>query len=136
MRSIPFGYRIENGVAVVDETEASLLRQAFEKYQAGATLRSIAKDLDIDRYHRGISNMLADKKYLGTDFYPAIIEPELFWEVQHCRKERRTARSKPTRDHNGTRICTTFRMKTADNVPSEPFARAQYLYTLIELKEE
>lgn len=40
---IPYGYRIENGKAVVDETAAGQVRQLFENYLSGDSLKKRPK---------------------------------------------------------------------------------------------
>ena len=38
MGHTPFGYRIENGTAVIDESAATKLRQLYENYLSGMSL--------------------------------------------------------------------------------------------------
>ena len=35
MRHIPYGYRIENGRAAIDETQAATVRELFQNYISG-----------------------------------------------------------------------------------------------------
>lgn len=38
MGHTPFGYRIENGIAVIDESAAAKLRQLYKNYLSGMVL--------------------------------------------------------------------------------------------------
>lgn len=38
MRHIPYGYKIENGMAVIDEKEAAVVREFFDCYISGLAL--------------------------------------------------------------------------------------------------
>lgn len=43
MKHIPYGYRIENGMAVVDEAEADTVRKFFDYYISGLALMAAAE---------------------------------------------------------------------------------------------
>ena len=135
MRSIPFGYRVENGMAVIDEEEGAKVRQAFQLYLAGRSLRSISKELCIGRGHGGISKILEDKKYLGTSYYPPIIEKELFEGVREIRAQKIQKYAKPERVHLHPQVITCFHMKWSKKAYEDPFEQAQYVFSLIQPKE-
>lgn len=135
MRSIPYGYRIENGRAVIDEKEGPIVQQAFQLYLSGQSLRNIGIELGINRFHRGISNILEDKKYLGTEFYPAIVEKALFDEVQEVRAKSRKKHARPARLCQEPLILTSFSMDPVKKHLNDPFEQAQYVFTLIQPKE-
>ena len=42
-RYLPFGYHIQNGALCIHETEAAVVRQVFEDYQAGTSYSRIAE---------------------------------------------------------------------------------------------
>ena len=75
MEHIPYGYRIENGKAVVDETAAGQVRQLFENYLSGDSLKKAAENAGIAGT---IKLMLRNRRYPGDDFYPPIISKEMF----------------------------------------------------------
>jgi len=87
MRIIPYGYRIENGLAVTDKNESKALQQAFKFYLNGDSLQAISNKLGIKRNPSGMLNLLADKRYLGTDFYPPLINNEIFDQVQKAHQD-------------------------------------------------
>ena len=43
MGHTPYGYRIENGAAVINDQEAECVRQIFENYISGMSLTEAAK---------------------------------------------------------------------------------------------
>ncbi len=135
MRTIPYGYRIVNGAAVIDEPEAGNVQNAFKKYASGHSLTAIMKDLGIDRCHARILRILEDRKYLGTDFYPAIIEKDLFEQVQRQREKSREKHAKHMKDREAPKAATVFAFAPAREYYKDPFEQAQYIYTLIEAKE-
>jgi len=58
MGHTPFGYRIEDGKAVVDDIAAEKVRELFSGYLAGLSLKDVAKKAGIDCYHATASKML------------------------------------------------------------------------------
>lgn len=88
MRHIPYGYRIENGRAVLDPDEARRVRAFFEDYLNGASQQGAARQNGIYRAQATLGKMLRDKKYTGDGFYPPIIPQETFDRVQEERKRR------------------------------------------------
>ncbi len=78
MGHTPYGYRIEDGKAVVDEIAAEQVKELFSGYLAGLSLKGATKKAGIDCYHATASKMLQNKHYLGDEFYPPIIDEETF----------------------------------------------------------
>ena len=76
MRHIPYGYRIENGRAVIDGEQAVTVREFFQNYISGMALMPAAENAGLKLYHGSAGRMLRNKKYLGDDYYPAIIDKE------------------------------------------------------------
>lgn len=136
MRLIPIGYSIVDGKAVVNPDESRAVNMAFELYLSGESLINIGKKTGINRSHAGIANILEDSKYLGTDFYPQVVDQELFDKVQRLRKDRRKAHARPERKHQEAIVQTEFIMKKGSRTPKNPFERAQYRYEQIKPKEE
>ena len=98
-RHIPLGYRIQNGNAVIEPVSAAAIRTIFTDYRKGKSTYQIAKELteqgvfnanhEPKWYHGGVGRVLENRKYLGDDFYPTIIEAELFDAVQERRNLQR-----------------------------------------------
>ena len=78
MGHTPYGYRIENGVGVIDEAAAGKLRKLYKNYLSGMGLHMAASEAGIQTYHGTAKRLLMTKHYLGDDFYPAIIDVETY----------------------------------------------------------
>ena len=91
MRHIPYGYRIENGRAVIDEKQAVTVREFFQNYISGMALVPAAEKVGLKLYHGSAGRMLRNKKYLGDDYYPAIIDKEIFDKAEEIRMSRAKA---------------------------------------------
>lgn len=130
----PFGYRIENGRAVVDEAEAEQILQIFQFYLEGDSLTAAAKKAGIISFHGGVSRMLKNKHYLGDEYYPAIIDKERFDRAEQERVKRAAAlgRIKKPAEQEKIPIPTMFHIKTSEQTFDDPFLQAKCAYSLIE----
>lgn len=86
MGHTPFGYRIENGIAVIDETASKQIQQLYKSYLQGLSLETAAKEAGIVTYHGTVRRILENKRYLGDSFYPAIIDAETYRAAQQERR--------------------------------------------------
>lgn len=97
IRNIAFGWQYEGGKIVLQEGEASVLRNMYQAYKLGKSLAALVEKLETleIEYQEGktdwnksrVRRLLSDKRYLGTEEYPAIIDPETFEAVQKRLKE-------------------------------------------------
>lgn len=134
MSHTPFGYRIENGIAVVDKHAAEQVQALYQAYFSGDALRTAANKVGIDAFHAGVGKILKNRHYLGNDYYPAIIDPDTFAAVQEERFKRASALGricKPKEDKVAASP-TTFHIIEGTQVYDDPFAQAAYAYSLIE----
>lgn len=134
MGHTPFGYRIENGVAVVDKTDSTQIKTLYSAYLSGLSLETAAKEAGIKAYHGTVKRMLENKHYLGDDFYPPIIDRKTFCAAQEERKRRaiKLGRDHQKKEHRSIRIPTVFTMKAGAQYDPNPQNQAEYLYSLIE----
>lgn len=134
MGHTPFGYRIENGVAVVDERAAEQIQALYQSYLSGDSLRTIANKVGIDAFHAGVGRILKNHHYLGDDYYPAIIDPDTFAAVQEERIRRASAlgRIREPKEDKAAIYPTNFLIIEGTQVYDDPFAQAAYAYSLIE----
>lgn len=134
MGHTPFGYRIENGVAVVDKTGSTQIKTLYSAYLSGLSLETAAKEAGIKAYHGTVKRMLENKHYLGDDFYPPIIDRKTFCAAQEERKRRaiKLGRDHQKKEHRSIRIPTVFTMKAGAQYDPNPQKQAEYLYSLIE----
>lgn len=99
-RKIPFGYRYENGRVAIQQSEAEVLNRIYDAYCAGSSLLTIAGELnnqDVE-YMPGVTGwnkarlkrLIEDERYLGNDTYPALIEHDVFAQVQAIKEKKST----------------------------------------------
>lgn len=134
MGHTPFGYRIDNGIAVIDDKAAGQIKSLYQAYLSGDALRTAAIKVGIDAYHAGIGNILKNPHYLGDDYYPAIIDPDTFEAAQEERIKRASAlgRIREPKEYKAAVYPTTFRIIEGTKLFDNPFEQAEYAYTLIE----
>lgn len=90
-RYLPFGYHIQNGSLCTHETEAAVVRQVFEDYQAGTSYRRIAESLSAkgvpymenrtDWNKHMVKRMLENSRYCGSNDFPPILPVGTFEAV-------------------------------------------------------
>lgn len=107
----------------VDEDEAAIVREIFERYAAGETKTEIIRDMQRRKVktslgkefsNNSLSRMLTNKRYIGYYIYkgvetpggmPRILEDDLFYRVQEIMNRNKNA---PARTHGeGEYILTT-----------------------------
>ena len=88
MGHTPFGYKIENGIAVIDQPAADKLRQLYKNYLSGMSLSKAAAAAGIKTYHGTAKRLMETAHYLGDGFYPAIIDEDTYQKAQKERKRR------------------------------------------------
>ena len=91
-RLIPYGYKMENGVLLVNEEEAVQIRRIFEMRISGTGVYAIGKMLyeeqipfftdTRDKAVKKASAILYKPIYTGAKGYPAIIDKDTFDKVQ------------------------------------------------------
>ncbi len=153
MAYIPYGYKIQDGVVTIDEKAAGQVKVFFEKYISGLSLTVAGEQAGIDKTHSVMGRILKNVNYLGNDKYPAIIDKEIFDKAEEVRDKRAkdlgrvvelAAFTSPPPKGRVVELAAftspppkeRFKMKKADNkMPVDPFAKAEYLYSLIESEE-
>ena len=109
---IPLGYKIESKKFVIDPSTAPIVKEAFERYAAGETVAEICDAFNNKGFRtakgsvfnkNSFANMFANERYIGVYRYkdiriengiPAIIEKDLFEEVQRRLKRNACAPSR------------------------------------------
>lgn len=87
-RFIPYGYTMRNGRAVIEHTEADVIRYIFEDYIKGSSLKEIADELTRQRVpytekstewdKARIARIIENTRYIGIDDYDPIIDTETY----------------------------------------------------------
>ena len=133
MAHIPYGYRIERGRAVVVPEEAEKIRKFYTAYLDGLSIKNAGAAAEIPLSTATLRKMLENELYLGTDYYPPIIDRDTFDEVQRDRAIR--THEGQTKPPQITPIRTRFKMDAPDRTDAGWMSAvdvATYLYSLIQ----
>jgi hypothetical protein len=136
MSHTPFGYRIENGKAVIDIEVAEQIKTLFHSYLSGDSLATAAEKAGIKSFHAGIGRMLRNACYLGNEYYPAIIDPDTFAsaEAERIKRAEKLGRIREAKEETAVVFPTAFYIKEASQQFDDPFQQAEYAYSLIEIE--
>jgi hypothetical protein len=136
MGHTPFGYRIENGKAVIDNVAAEQIKILYQSYLSGDSLATAAKKAGIQSFHAGIGRMLRNACYLGNEYYPAIIDPDTFAaaEAERIKRAEKLGRIREPKEETAVAFPTAFYIKEATQQFDDPFQQAEYAYSLIEME--
>ena len=87
-RFIPYGYTIREGRTVIEHTEAEIIREIFDEYIKGASLKDIAENLTQRRIpytektdvwdKARIARIIDNAKYIGDAEYDPIIDEDTY----------------------------------------------------------
>lgn len=85
-----YGYQFIDGMLQADQEQSRMVQEIFEAYNRGVPVSRLKDHIEGLEIHRvKLSDMLSDRRYLGNEAFPQIINPELFEAVQQRKKERR-----------------------------------------------
>ncbi len=134
MGHTPFGYKIENGKAVIDEACADKIRKLYRNNLNGLSLSNAAEKAGIDTYHGTVKRIIGNKHYIGDSFYPAIIDKETYETAQNEIKNRaiQLGRNKKFKENAPRKVPTDFTFGIVAEFYDNPIKQAEYLYSLIE----
>jgi hypothetical protein len=137
MGHTPYGYRIENGKAIIDEQAAVQIKTLFQSYLTGDSLATAAKKAAIKSFHAGVGRMLQNKRYLGDEYYPAIIDPDTFAaaEAERIRRAEKLGRIREPEIKKEVVYPSAFRIIEGTERFDDPFQQAEFAYSLIESEE-
>ena len=87
-RFMPYGYTIREGRTVIEHTEAEIIREIFDEYIKGASLKDIAENLTQRRIpytektdvwdKARIARIIDNAKYIGDEEYDPIIDEDTY----------------------------------------------------------
>lgn len=134
MGHTPYGYRIENGRALIDEEKAEQIRKLCRNYLSGMALSKAAKEAGIETYHGTAKRMMQNRHYLGDDYYPTIIDADTFEKVEEerLRRAKKLGRLNKKPKEKALTVPTRFHMLSVTEHYDSPKAQAEYLYSQIE----
>ncbi len=109
-----------------------------DAYLEGMSFQNAAAKAGINIAHSQARRVLHNKKYLGTDFYPALMDGETHDRVVAETKKRaeKLGRIYPQKELPSIRIHKKFRMGQTNMKYSDPFKQAEYIYQHIKEADE
>lgn len=135
MKHTPYGYTIIDGNAVVNDKEAKIVQKICNNYISGMSLVASAKSVGLQMEHTGVKKLMLNKRYLGDEFYPAILTGEIMKKVEEERTHREKvlgrARKKEEKTDRGV-VYIKFYIPKIDVKYENPEKQAEYAYSLIE----
>ena len=134
MGHTPYGYKIVNGGAGIDEIEGAAVRKLYEGYLGGLGLQAAADEAGIPVNHCQAKRMMLNKKYLGTDYYPALVSEDIMEQVKAelARRAGKLGRVFEPKEQDLPIVPTRFQFGKEEMSFDNPFLQAQYMYELIE----
>ena len=132
MTHTSFGYIIEDGKAVIDETKAEKVRRLFHEYMECRSMRAAAKKVGIDKTHSMIGRFLKNKVYVGTEYYPQIVDENTFAKVQEIRESNARNQNR-IREYKVSPKAEigTFAIGKVTKKYDDPYKQAEYAYSQI-----
>lgn len=130
----PYGYKIENAQAVIDEPVAEKVRQLFVEFLYCGSMRAAAVKVEIEKTHSVIGRLLKNEVYLGDEYYPQLIDEELFHKVQELRNSNARSQNR-IRDYIKQAPVAEniqYRIRKVKQRYENPYQQAEYAYGLIE----
>lgn len=113
-RNIPFGYCVINGKHALNSSEAEAVRNIFNDYINGKSLKTIADEMKIpynlskEVWNKNmVCRVLENTKYLGENGYPQIITAKDFNKAAQIKSERTTYR-KPAPKEEPKQVVTVI----------------------------
>ena len=120
-RNILYGYQCMEGVIKLHPQEMTVVKEIFKAYTEGKSLLELSKWLNerqieylpfvIGWNKSRIMRLLEDKRYLGDDRYPALIEQGIYYTVQEISYNR-------CGQKNTNRQADIFKLKIPVKCPS------------------
>lgn len=78
MTHTPYGYKIVDGKVIINEKVTEKIRALFQNYLDGMALTKAVEQVGMKLYHGSAGRMLRNKYYLEDDYYPQLIDKEIF----------------------------------------------------------
>ena len=117
-RWISFGYKVADGYIKVNEKEAEIVKNIFEKYIEGNTLKQISDELTANKIEFDVNNcnwnknkvfrIIGNSKYLGNDKYPKVVDDFTYRKanaIMESKGNKKLPRSKVVDDIIGLVYC-------------------------------
>lgn len=133
MTYTPYGYKIINAQAVVDDPIAEKVRQLYAEYLESGSMRAAAKKVGIEKTHSVIGRLLKNKVYVGTDYYPQIVDGEIFKKVQELRGSNARSQNRIKEFEAPPELeLKDYKLDKVEEKYTDPYQQAEYAYSMIE----
>lgn len=125
-RRLPYGYMMIDGKAVINDTEAKVVKEIYTRCSQKESLYSISKFLfenrvdyfedDMKDAYDKICVIARDKRYIGDRGFPPILTPDIFETVQKSKgkQNRGGKKNKATSSHSSSDNNTENKFNTED----------------------
>ena len=111
IRKIPFGYEIRGGTLAAHQEEAKLVQKIYIQYLSGQSYEMLTQELHRQSipYLPGkpwnknmVARILADERYLGSEYYPQLIDEQTYHAVREKLSTKATIKKKvkPLKQYN------------------------------------
>ncbi len=127
---VMYGYRIIDGKAKIDESEACAIRAIFSGYISGMSLREAAENAGKPMVHSMVKRIIRNICYIGDEFYPAIISRQTFTKA-NAELIRRAEKHGSGKRLKAPPVYTEFALAEPEMQYDDPIAQAEYMYSLI-----
>lgn len=127
-----YGYKIVNGTAIVDETEAAVIINIFNGYLSGMSLRDASVNAGKPMVHSMVKRIIRNSCYVGDEFYPAIISRQTFARA-NAELIRRAEKHPKGKRLQAPTLYTEFSISEPKMHYDAPVKQAEYVYSLIEV---
>lgn len=134
MKHTPMGYEVVDGKIVINEEEAELVRTMYAVYLLGGSYKAAAKAAGLPLKHSGVKHILQNKKNLGNENYPAIIDKETFDAAEEERLRREVALGRYRNKGKPRPRATYYVGFSVPEVPRkymDPVQQAEFAYGLV-----
>lgn len=134
MMHTPYGYKIVDGQAVIDEPVAEKIRNLYAEFLTCGSMRAAAAKAGIEKTHSVIGRLLKNEVYLGDEYYPQMIDEKIFCKVQELRNSNAKSQNR-IRDYIKQETVvedTQYRIGKVQQCYENPYLQAEYAYGLIE----
>ena len=102
-RTLPYGYRCDNGIIVLHPQESEIVKRICKAYLDGQSLLTIATWLNEEQIEympeiigwnkARLKRIIEDKRYLGKEPYPMILDEETHIAMQQTKHTRNTQKN-------------------------------------------
>lgn len=134
MQHTPYGYDIIGGKAVINEKRADDVRRICRNYLSGMSFKNAASAVGLTMSHCGVKRLMLNERYLGDEFYPAILTEETVRKVEAERIRREKALGRDRRKGKGAPKGVYYTGFSALKIAmkyKDPVEQAEYAYSRI-----